>query len=287
MTKRYISRDGELYHAQHKYKSRKWKNGKWVYEYDDSQSKSNNAQAKVNKLVSRTTNAFNSFKMKTQNAVNSIKKQVPKEVERKAKTALIKDAVKTAINESDRDKESKKKLQKTASNVIDKVETASNKVRKAVNNAGKRISDTVVDIQTGRAADKAEKKIEKAKKKVSKFIEDVDSGKVAERVKKKAESVKKDVSKAVDDIKDTVKDKAQNAGTKVKTAVNSAKDQALDKLGYDEKQRLDAAEEIASSKKGKLGEKRARKIADRLAAEYANTPLGKLESLVKKGKRRR
>lgn len=39
MPKRYISRDGELYHAQHKYKSRKWKNGRWVYTYEDPKPK--------------------------------------------------------------------------------------------------------------------------------------------------------------------------------------------------------------------------------------------------------
>lgn len=51
MTKRYISRDGELYHANHKYVSRKWKNGRWVYEYD-IKGAVNNLKSKVRDAVS-------------------------------------------------------------------------------------------------------------------------------------------------------------------------------------------------------------------------------------------
>lgn len=51
MPKRYISRDGELYHAQHKYVSRKWKNGRWVYEYDIKGAVSN-LKSKVRDAVS-------------------------------------------------------------------------------------------------------------------------------------------------------------------------------------------------------------------------------------------
>lgn len=115
-----------------------------------------------------------------------------------------------------------------------------------------------------------------AKKQINKTVKKIDR-----KLDKTADKIKDGLSER--NIKKTKKKigrELDQAGAKLKNAASNAKNKIEDKLGVDDKKRAKAAQDIVKSK----NTKRNQKIAAKLTAQYASTPIGKLETAAKKGK---
>lgn len=233
MKRRYIIRNGELYHGKewedHKYIKREWKNGRWVYTYNVQQAKQI-ASSKDKRQLRKETRSLR------RSIIGTVAKSVAKKVAYNATGGKRKDDVNMNRQVLNRSKQDLDKANRALS--------ANSNTRVTKSNAAARKQQ---ERKALLEADKAQRRYDDAKTFVQKSTERYKNTPMG-RVEELGKKTKKLAAKTMSRIDPKAKERIANATSKAKERTNEAVSKAKERVS-----------EATSKAKENLNKIRARK----------------------------